>query len=322
MIRFVVVRLLQAIPLMIAATMVIFTAVALAGDPLDRYRVPNVLQSTLAAKAHELGLDLPLWQRYWNWITNALHGDLGMNASGRPVLQELMERGAVSLRLVGLAIVLAIILAIVVGYFSAVHNGRVLDKVLIALTIVLLTAPEFWVAVIAKESAIGANRAFGMSIPTVGDSTPGASGGAFAQWLDRLPYLVLPTIVLVLAAYPVWALYQRSAMIEVLDSDYLRFARAKGLGETRVLVAHGLRTSLIPVVTMIALRIPWIISGVVVVEMIFGWRGLGRMLVDGIQKQDVNTVLAFLLLFAVLITVLNLAADLLYRFLDPRVRDV
>lgn len=323
MIRLIGFRLLQAIPLMVVATMVIFLAVALAGDPLDRYRQPNVPQETLDAKARELGLDLPLWERYWNWITAALRGDFGLNAAGRSVAQELIERGTVSLRLAGLAILIAIIVAVAVGYFSAVRHGRELDKVLVAITIILMTAPEFWVAVIAKEGAIGANRAFGWNIPTIGDSTPGASdGGFFAGALDRMPYLILPTLVLVLAAYPVWALYQRASMLEVLDSDYLRFARAKGVSETGVLVRHGLRTSLIPVVTMVALRVPWIISGLVVVETIFGWRGLGRMLVEGIQKQDINVVLAFLLVFAVLITVLNLAADLTYRILDPRVRDV
>ncbi len=322
MIRFIVVRLLQAIPLMLAATMVIFVAVSIAGDPLDRYRLPNVSQETLDAHARELGLDRPIWERYWLWITAALQGDFGLNASGRPVGPELFERSMVSLRLAGFAILLAILLAVVVGYFAAVYNGRLVDKVLIAVTIVLLTAPEFWIAVIVKEGAISANRAFGWSIPTVGDSTPGAGGGLFESFLDRLPYMLLPTIVLTLSVYPVWALYQRSAMVEVLDSDYLRFARAKGIGETNVLVRHGLRTSLIPIVTMIALRVPWIISGLVVVETIFGWRGLGRLLVEGIQKQDTNVVLAFLLFFALLITLLNIAADLLYRFLDPRVRDV
>lgn len=322
MIRFVIVRLLQAIPLMLAATMVIFAAVSLAGDPLDQYRQPGVPQSTLDAKAHELGLDRPIWERYWTWITHAIHGDFGLSASGQSVAQELSDRAAVSLRLVGFAIVVAIIVAIVVGFFAAVHHGKAVDKILIAVTIVLLTAPEFWVAVIAKQGAIAANRAWGLTIPTIGDSTPGITGSPLALWLDGLPYLILPTIVLVLGVYPVWALYQRTAMIEVLDSDYLRFARAKGLGEAKVLVSHGLRTSLIPIVTMIALRIPWVVGGLVVVETIFGWQGLGSMLVEGIQKQDTNTVLAFLLFFAVLITLLNLAADLIYRFLDPRVRDV
>ncbi|MEV7007510.1 ABC transporter permease [Streptosporangium sp. NPDC051022] len=320
--RVVLLRLLQAIPLIVVSTMVIFFAVSLAGDPLDRYRQPNVPQSTLDAKAAELGLDRPIAVRYWEWISHAVRGDFGLNDRGVPVGQELLDRSLVSLRLIAIAVVLAILAAVAVGFYGAVRRGRPADRLLTAFTILMLTAPEFWVAVVMKQLAIWFNQRTGTDLlATVGDSTPGiASAGLGERLGDYAGHLVLPTAVLVLGMFPVWALYQRTAMLEVIDSDYVKMARAKGLTNTRVLVRHGLRTALTPVVTMIALRLPWVVGGLVVIESIFGWRGLGTMLVQGVQKQDTNTVLAFLLLSAVLITVLNLAADLIHRYLDPRVR--
>ncbi|MFC7494371.1 MULTISPECIES: ABC transporter permease [unclassified Nocardioides] len=313
-------RLLVAIPLVFASTILIFLAVSVAGDPLDRYRQPNVPQSTLDAKAHELGLDQPLIERYWTWVTGAFQGDFGLNVRGVPVSQELLDRAIVSFRLVALAIVLAVVIAVVVGFLSAVNRGRPLDRLLTIVTVLLLTAPEFWIAVVSKQAAIKVNETAGSTvIATVGDSTPGV---AEMPWPTRISdyaaHLVLPTIVLVLAIFPVWALYQRSAMLEVIDTDYVTMARAKGLSRRRVMVKHGLRNALMPLITMIALRLPWVIGGLVVVESIFGWRGLGTMLVEGVQQQDTNTVLAFLLLSAVLITILNLAADVAHRILDPR----
>lgn len=320
--RMIVTRLLLAAPLIVASSILIFVAVALAGDPLDRFRGPNVPQATLDAKAAELGLDRPLYVRYWDWITGALHGDFGLNDRGLAVSQELLDRSLVSLRLVAIAVVLAILVAVAVGFFTAINRGRPTDRVLTIATIVLLTAPEFWIAVIAKQAAIGLNEASGTTlIATVGDSTPGiASEPFFTRLGDYASHLVLPTIVLVCGIFPVWALYQRSAMLEVVDADYVTMARAKGLPRRRVMVVHGLRNALMPLITMIALRLPWIVGGLVVIETIFGWRGLGTMLVQGVQRQDTNTVLAFLLLSAVLITLLNLAADIAHRVLDPRMR--
>lgn len=323
MLKFVGRRVLQAVPLIIVATMLIFAAVSVAGDPLDRYRLPNVPQSTLDAKAAELGLDRPIYERYWDWVTDAVHGDFGTNASGLPVGKELLDRGLVSLRLIALAVIVAILVAIIVGFYTAVRRGRTSERMLMGFTILMLTAPEFWLAVIVKELAISFNQHTGTNfLATVGDSTPGIATSGFADRMsDYAGHLALPTLVLILHAFPVWALYQRAAMLEVVDSDYVTMARAKGLSNRAVLVKHALRTSLIPLVTMVALRLPWIIGGLVVIESIFGWRGLGRMLIEGIQKQDTNTVLAFLLMSAIIITALNITADLIHRYLDPRVRD-
>lgn len=323
MLRLTVTRLTQAIPLILLSTVVIFLAVSVAGDPLDQYRKPNVPQSTLDAKAAELGLDRPLHERYWEWVTGAVRGDLGTDLRGDEVSVQLMERGLVSFRLIAIGVMISIVVAMAVGFYSAIHRGRRRDRVLMAVTVVFLTVPEFWVAVILKQGAITFNRETGSSfLATMGDSTPGIDSAAFGERMsDYAGHLVLPTVVLVLACYPIWAMYQRTAMLEVLDTDYVKLARAKGLPRNTVLIRHGLRTALTPMVTMVALRLPWIIGGLVVVESVFGWRGLGQMLVEAIQRQDTNAVLGFLLMSAVLITLLNLLADILYGYLDPRVRD-
>lgn len=323
MTRFILLRFLLAIPLVLASTILTFVAVSVAGDPLDRYRQPNIPQSTLDAKAAELGLDRPVLVRYWEWITGVVHGDLGANVQGSPVLNELVDRSIVSFRLIALAIVIALVLAIVVGFTAAVRRHTWTDRILMAVTILLLTAPEFWVAVIAKQGTIEFQRATGNRfIATVGDSSPGiGNAGLWDQLTDQLSHVILPTFVLVLSVYPIWAMYQRAAMVEVIDSDYIRLATAKGLPRNRVLFTHGLRNALMPLVTVVTLRLPWIISGLVVIETIFSWRGLGRMLVDGVQQQDTNTVLGFMLLTSLLITILNLVADIIHRFLDPRLRD-
>ncbi|MEV7007045.1 ABC transporter permease [Streptosporangium sp. NPDC051022] len=313
-------RVLLAVPLALVATAVVFTAVSLAGDPLASLRQPNVPPEALRLRAHELGLDRPLPVRYWHWITGVLHGDLGRGVAGQDIAAELLQRGLVSLRLVTLALVLAVAVSISAGFWAAVRRGRLADRAVGAMAVLLLTLPTFWTAVVVKQGGIALNQALGVDVvATLGDATPGTEGMSLPVRLaDYGAHLLLPTIVLTLSRLPEFTLYQRSATAEVLGSDYLLFARAKGLSRRRVLLGHGLRTSLIPVTTMIAMEIPWILGGLVIIESVFGWHGLGEMLVDGIKQQDTNAVLAFLLVSTVLITVLNLAADLLYGVLDPR----
>ncbi|MFI6294729.1 ABC transporter permease [Nonomuraea sp. NPDC050790] len=314
-------RALLAVPLALVASIVVFTAVSLAGDPLASLRQPNVPQETLDLRAKELGLDLPLPVRYWNWITGVLRGDLGIGVEGQDIAAELVQRGLVSLRLITLALVVAVLMSIGAGFWAAVRAGRPADRVISALAVLLLTLPTFWMAVVVKQGGIALNQLAGSDlVATLGDATPGTEGLSLPVRLaDYAAHLLLPTIVLVLSRLPEFTLYQRSATAEVLGSDYLLLARAKGLSRRRVLVRHALRTSLVPITTMLALEIPWLLGGLVVIETVFGWHGLGEMLVDGIKQQDVNAVLAFLLVSTVLITVLNLAADLLYGVLDPRV---
>jgi peptide/nickel transport system permease protein len=155
---------------------------------------------------------------------------------------------------------------------------------------------------------------------TMGESTPNLVGGFWTQLGDALGHLVLPTLVLALSVYPPWSRFQRTSMVEVLDSDYVRLARAKGLPRHRVLVHHALRTALIPLATVVAVDFAGLVGSTVITERIFTWQGMGTMLLDGISQRDVYVVLAWLLVVAVVVVVVNLVSDLLYAVLDPRIR--
>ncbi|MFI6541126.1 ABC transporter permease [Nonomuraea sp. NPDC050547] len=305
-------RIAVALPMLLLSTLLVFLAVSFAGDPLSSLRQPNIAPETLRLRAHELGLDRPVWERYANWLGGAVRGDLGHDLNGQSVAAELSRRGLVTLRLAVPALALAILLALTTGFWAAVRRGRWPDRLIGFAVVVLLTLPEFWIATVLKQGGITLNRWTGAEVvATLGDAPPGATGSA--------AHLVLPVLTLALTAFPLWSLYQRAATLEVLDSDYLLLARAKGLSRPRVLLRHALRTSLTPLVTVVALQVPWLVGGLVVIENVFGWHGLGEMLVEGVKQQDTNTVLAFLLVSAVLVTLLNLLADLLYGVLDPKV---
>lgn len=314
-------RFLATIPLLIVNSVVVFLLVSLGGDPLRRSRLPGVPESTLKAQAHAYGLDRPLAVRYLDWIGHAVRGDFGTTANGQEVGTVLAQRALVSLRLVVAALVISALLALVIGFISGVRSGGLLDRVLVGVAILLLTLPEFWTALVIKQGAINLNQAQNTTIfYTFGESTVGGGdGGLMATLTDYTAHMTLPTIVLVAAIYPVWFLYQRASTAEVMGREYMVYARAKGLAPGRVLIRHGLRTSLAPLITMIALRLPWIIGGLVVVETIFGWQGMGQLAVRAIQEQDINTVLAWVLIMSVFTILLNLIADIAYRILDPRI---
>jgi glutathione transport system permease protein len=158
---------------------------------------------------------------------------------------------------------------------------------------------------------------------TVGDNTPDFTGGTGARLLDNLEHAVLPVLTLVLVSYAAWSRYQRASLLDVLNSDYVRFARAKGLSRRRVLIRHALRNALIPITTVIALDFAAVIGGAVITEIVYGWEGMGRLLLNGLEgplTPDVNTVQAWLMITAVIVVAFNLIADILYAVLDPRIR--
>jgi peptide/nickel transport system permease protein len=157
-------------------------------------------------------------------------------------------------------------------------------------------------------------------LATAGEQNPLATGNFFQRFPDYLSHSLLPTITLVLATYASWAIYQRSTVLDVMDSDYVRLARAKGISPRRVLLRHILRNALIPVTTIIALDFAALLGGAVITETVYGWNGLGRFFLDGVNAQDTNVVLAYLLLTATIVITFNLLADILYGFLDPRIR--
>jgi peptide/nickel transport system permease protein len=316
-------RLLISIVVLFFATILVFLLVTSSGDPLAILRsTPRVPHSTIVARERLLHLNDPLWQRYWTWLTNALHGNLGTTISGQDVATEAKSHLFVTLRMVIIATVIAVIVAIFMGVTAAVRQGKAADHAITVTNFVLLATPVFVLALALKEFvAIPINQHVGSTIfYTNGEQSPTLSGSFFSRLPDYASHSALPVLTLILVSYTSWAIYQRSSMIETLDADYVRLARAKGLHPRRVLVRHVLRNALIPVTTVVALDFAAVLGGAILTEIVFGWQGLGQWYVSGVRTLDVNVMLAYLLITATFVILFNLIADILYGFLDPRIR--
>lgn len=316
-------RLAISVPVVIASSFIVFVLVATAGgDPLADLRLrPGVSEATIELRRQELNLDKPVLERYGIWVKDIVRGDFGRSISNEDVGPLLVRRLAVTLRLVVFATVISVLLAVVIGVVAAVKQYSKFDYAATFFAFVFFSMPVFWLAAVLRDVGIRINQAVGRNIFfVVGEQTPNVAGGFLTVWGDRLGHLILPSITLVLIQMASWSRFQRGSMLEVLNADYVRTARAKGVSQARVLFRHALRNSLIPVVTVVAIDFGIILGGAVLTETVFGWSGMGRLLVDALRVQDVNVVQAWLLVTAVLVVVFNLIADLLYGFLDPRIR--
>jgi peptide/nickel transport system permease protein len=324
MLAYVLRRLAIGVLLLVLASMMCFVLVHYSGDPLAllRARNPPPPKSVIQAREALLHLNVPIWDQYWIWLSNVLRGNFGTSIQGLPVGQELSQHLAVTLRMVLLATVLAIFVAIPIGVWSGVRKGKPADHIANVTNFLLLAIPTFVIGTLLKEFvAIPINQATGKTIfYTIGEQSPLLSGPFLGRLPDYAAHTILPVITLILVTYPSWAIYQRSSVLEALDSDYVRLARAKGLSPRRVLVRHVLRNALIPVTTVVALDFATVIGGAVVTETIFGWNGMGQWFLQGVIQRDVDIVLAFLIVTATSIILFNLLADILYAFLDPRIR--
>ncbi|WP_166350304.1 ABC transporter permease [Phytoactinopolyspora limicola] len=322
--RLIVRRLASAVGVLVLSSMVIFLVISVSGDPLAelRDRQPPVPDSVIEAEEHRLGLDQPLVQRYITWITGLFQGDFGPSTTAtRDIGAELTSRLGVTLRLVVVAIVLALVLAMLAGTVSALRQRRWPDVVLTPAAFVLLALPSFWLAVLLKQWGIGFNNLFGYQVfATVGASSVPPPDGVIAAVLDAMAHLMLPTIVLALVHFATWSRYQRTAVVESLASDHVRFAVLKGLSRRRIVRSYVVRPALIPIITIVALDLPVLFSGAIITETVFQWRGMGGFLLESITLRDTNAVLAWLLVAATAVVLFNLIADLLYAVADPRVR--
>jgi peptide/nickel transport system permease protein len=324
MLSFIVRRLLICIPVVLASSVLVFILVANSGDPLAdlKGRQPPVPPQVIENREKLLGLDKPMPQRYWHWLTNFVQGDMGVTIRGQEVQPLLWQRIQITLRMVILASIVAIVLAIGAGVLSAVKQYTVTDYTFTFAGFLFLSMPVFWLAALLKEyGAIRLNKLFGKQvIYTVGPETPNLAGSFGHRLADYAGHLVLPTIALALISFAAWSRYQRATMLDVLGADYIRLARAKGLSRSRVMVRHALRNALIPLVTVVAIDTGAILSGAIVTERVFAWQGMGSLLVQGVETSDPNILLAWLTVTSVLVVLFNLIADVLYAVLDPRIR--
>ncbi|MFF2351689.1 ABC transporter permease [Kitasatospora sp. NPDC058115] len=326
MLRYLTKRLAYYAVLLVAA---VFLAYALAGAALQprayfEAKVPRPAAASVERQLTDLNLNdrTPVVQRFGHWAGGLLlHGDLGRTIHDTPVLDDFRRRVWVSLRLLLVGSLLGMVLGVAAGAWSAVRQYRISDRLLTVLSFVLLSTPVFLVALFLKNGAIAAKDAVGHEVvPFTGYETPGLTGGLGAHLADWALHLLLPTLSLALGGLATYSRYQRGTMLDVLGSDYLRTAEAKGLTRGRALIRHGLRTAVVPMSTMFAYSFLGIFTGAAFTETIFGWHGMGEWFIQSVNEQDVNAVVAVNLFAAVVVLASGLLADTLHAALDPRVR--
>ncbi|MBC9727665.1 ABC transporter permease [Streptomyces sp. TRM68367] len=326
MLAYTVRRILGSIPVLIASTFIVFLVVVNAGDPVANFatsRQPAPSKAAVHAFARHIHANQPVLERYWNWITGVLHGNFGPSVQANlNIGHDLFTRFRVTVTLIAAAMVLALLLSVLFGAFSAIRQYSASDYTITFVGFLFLAMPVFWFAVLLKQAGIWFNEATGSQfLGTIGEKSPYLNVDTpWNEFVDHVGHLVLPTITLALVSFASWTRYTRASMLEVLNSDYVRLARAKGLRRGKVITRHALRTALIPLTTVTALDIAAILGGAVVTETIFQWHGMGEMLVQSASTIDVYRLMAWLLLSAVVVIVFNLLADLLYAVLDPRIR--
>ena len=313
-------RLLQMIPLLLGISFIVFAMINLVpGSPLDRYEnQPGVRRADMERISQSLGLSDPWYQRYTQWLWNALHLDFGFSFTNfSPVSGLLAETVPNTLLLTGTAIVLALVIAIPVGIISAIKRGSLFDNIVTVLTTAFYSIPSLWLGLMfIIVFAVLFQRWDLPSLPVSGEKSLRGAGGVW----DRVQHLILPAVTLSLVQLAGWTRYIRSEMLEVIRLDYVRTAQAKGLAERVVLIGHAFRNAVLPLITLIGLTIPDLFAGALIVENVFGWNGVGRLTVNALQGNNYSVAMAAVMMLAFLTVVGNLIADILYAVFDPRVR--
>ncbi len=292
-------RLLQLIPLLIGVSLISFFVMHLApGDPTALFTDPNIDPADLVRIRANWGLDKPVIVQYFYWLGNVVRGDFGTSyMTGRPVMQEILERLPATLLLMGTTYFFTILITIPLGVFSAVKKNKWQDNLITIISFAGMATPTFWLGLMLM-------LLFAVKL----------------DWLPALGNLTLPVITMVIGSLAGLTRYQRASMLEVLNQDYIRTARAKGLPERVVIFKHALRNALIPIVTILGLSLPTLFGGAFIVETIFAWPGMGRLGVTAIFQRNYPLIMGIVMFSAILILMGNLLADIGYALVDPRIR--
>lgn len=316
--RYIIRRLLQAIPLLLMVSIVVFTLIHLIpGGAEAVFLNPKLTGAARQAIRHNLGLDQPVYIQYLLWIKGAVTGNFGNSfVDGQTVISDVGARVGPTIELFGSALLFALILAIPLGVTSAVRQYSIVDYTITFFSYFGISMPIFFFAIIMQE-IFAAKLGW---LPDFGRSSDAVYASPFDYFIDYVLHLILPMIVLSLAFMAGWSRYMRASMLDVKRQDYMRTARSKGLGPVAILARHGLRNALIPVLTVVALDFGAIAGGAAVTETIFAWPGLGSFFIQSLTGRDYPVLMAMLLMSAVVVIFFNLLADVLYGVLDPRIR--
>ena len=334
MIRFLLRRLALTVPTFLALMFVTFMMIRLVpGDPIEvRRGERGISPERLAELRHEMGLDQPIWKQFVDYVWGLLHGDFGVSIiTKNPILQEFLHLFPATIELSACALLFATIIGIPAGVIAASRRGGIYDQTLMGLALTGYSMPIFWwglILILIMSNTLGLTPVSGrvdlikFYYPQVTgfmliDSLVSGQKGAF---MDAVRHLILPTIVLGTIPLAIIARMTRSSMLEVLEEDYVRTARAKGLSPYRVIGIHALRNALIPVVTVIGLSIGSLLAGAVLTETIFSWPGVGKWLIESIGRRDYPALQGGIMLISSIVIVVNLLVDLTYGLINPRIR--
>ncbi len=314
MINYIIRRILIAVPVLFGVTVISFLIVNMApGSPVDMIVDPNISAEDIAARKAALGLNAPLYVQYWHWLANILQGNLGYSLiTFRPVTEIIGERVGPTVLLMGSSLAAGLLVALPLGILSATRQYSRLDYVCTAGSLFGISVPTFFLGL----SMIYIFSLLLKWLPSGGMVTLGTGGDLF----DRMAHLIMPMTVLGAFFAGKMIRYVRSCMLEILDQDYLRTARAKGLSESVVINRHALRNGLIPIVTVVGLEVASLLGGAVITEQIFSWPGLGQLTMESVLSRDYSTLMGLNLLAAVVVLAINLLTDIVYSIVDPRIR--
>ena len=308
------------IPLLLGVTFLTFALINLIpGSPMLNVRGnPKVRPEDAARIEQQLGLDKPWPERYVTWLGQLARGDLGVSLHNRtPVTTRIMTVLPNTLLLTTSSLVFALLFAVPLGVYAAARHRTWFDHTATIGAVAMFAMPTFWLALLLVIVFSLKFREWGLPALPVGGMVDVRAGGGF---FDRVEHLILPATSLGLLQIGVWSSYIRSSMLETLRQDFVRTARAKGLGQRVVVYSHAFRNAFLPLVTLVGLSLPSLFGGAVIIESIFAWNGVGRLTLEAVGRRDYTVIMGTTLMFAVLTMLANLFADVMYAILDPRIR--
>lgn len=312
---YIVRRILQSIPLLLGISVLVFALLQIIpGGPMGHYmRVQGANPEDIARLREQLGLDKPAPVQYVNWLTGWLRGDWGKSYITREPVRDIVAfRLPNTILLMGCSFTLALIVGITAGIVAALKQYSILDNLLTIFSFIGFSVPVFWLGLIMI-------LVFTVKLGLLPGGGMYTLGQPFSL-TDRIRHLIMPVSAAALYNAGIYSRYLRSSLLEVINLDYIRTARAKGLRERAVFVGHALRNALVPLVTIVAMDLPWLFGGAVLTETIFSWPGMGREFWKASLEQDYPVILTMVMLVAAAVVVFNLLADILYAYLDPRIR--
>ena len=316
---FIIRRLIQSAFVVLLMSFIVFIGVNLIGDPVDMLINPEADQAEIERVIRDLGLDRPVHEQYWFFLINALNGDLGKSfIFGEPALKLIIQRMPATLELAFSALILAIVIGIPLGVYSGLNPYSRLSKLIMSGSILGFSLPTFWVGIMMI-------MVFAVVLGWLPSTGRGETIGLFGiqvsfLTLDGLLHLIMPALNLALFKMSLVIRLSRAGTREVVFQDYIKFAKAKGIDYSRIVLVHVMKNIMIPVVTILGLEFGGLIAFSVVTETVFAWPGMGKLIIDAIQNLDRPIVVAYLMITVLLFVVINLIVDIFYSILDPRVR--